>query len=170
MKRHEVIDLLTALKTLDPRGFVTIDTTIIQVWTAVLNREPALAAQDAMATAYELVAKPGATFPTPGDFRALVAETVSGLPSVADARRQVERALKENYPGMPAKYTPDALVLQALRSIGGAAVFRASQNEQQTANLWRQFDAAYRGLRDRAVNAPALPEPEPMRALNGGAA
>lgn len=169
MNRPEVIDLLTALKTLDPRGFVTVDNTTIQVWHAVMNREPAIHARDAMQTAYELVAKPGASFPTPGDFRALVSETVSGLPSVADARRQVERALKENYPGMPAKYRPDPVVLQALRAIGGASVFRASQNEQQTANLWRNFEAAYRSARDRTVNAPALHSVD-TPALEGGAA
>ena len=72
MKAHEVVDLLTALKTLDPRGFVTVDNTTITVWHTVLNRDPEIAARDAMQTAYELVAKPGAAFPAPGDFRALV--------------------------------------------------------------------------------------------------
>ena len=164
MNRPDVIDLLTALKTLDPRGFVTVDNTTIQVWHTVMSREPAIAAHDAMRTAYELVATPGAAFPTPGDFRALVHETVAGVPSVADARRQVERALRENYPGMPAKYTPDALVLAALRRIGGAAVFRAAQSEQTTAGLWRQFDAAYKGLRDERVTT-ALPTGTEPRAL-----
>lgn len=166
MERHETISLLAALKTLDPRNFIAIDEPTIAVWHSVLNREPAIPAVDAMRTAYELVATPGATFPTPGDFRALVAETVSGLPSVADARAQVERALKENYPGMTARYTPDALVLRAVRSIGGVAVFRASQSEQETSRLWRAFETAYRTMRDEVVNRPALPSPsEP--ALSG---
>lgn len=160
--------LLSALKTLDPRGFVTIDDAAINVWHTVLNREPEIAGVDAMATAYQLVAKPGATFPTPGDFRALVAEIVAGVPSVADARRQVERLLRENYPGMPARYTSDRLVLQALKQIGGAAVFRSSQSEQQTAMYWRQFEAAYRGLRDAQVTAPALTATD-APALKGGA-
>ena len=164
MERHESIALLGALKTLDPRGFVTIDDPTITVWLAVLNREPAISGPDAMRTAYELVATPGAAFPTPGDFRALVHETVAGVPSVADARRQVERALRENYPGMPAKFTPDALVLAALRRIGGAAVFRAAQSEQTTTALWRQFDAAYKGLRDERVTT-ALPTGTEPRAL-----
>lgn len=158
MKRHEMVEVLSALKSLDPRGFVTIDDTTINIWTITMNRAPAVSLGDAIMTVQELVATPGATFPTPGDFRALVAETVSGVPSLADARRQVERTLKENYPGMPAKYTPDAIVLAALRQIGGAAVFRASQSEQQTNTLWRQFDAAYRRLRDEQVTAPAFPD------------
>jgi hypothetical protein len=169
VKAHETIDLLTALKTLDPRGFVVIDDTTIQVWGAVLNREPAIAAVDAMQTAYTLVATPGATFPTPGDFRALVGEITAGIPSLDEARRQIERAMRENYPGMPAVYTPDPLVLQAVRSIGGIAVFRNAQNEQQTSGLWRQFDAAYRQLRDRRVTAPVLSSREPAPALDGGA-
>jgi hypothetical protein len=163
VKRHEVIDLITALKTLDPRGFVTIDNTIIQVWESVMNREPMIAGPDAMRTAYELVSQPDATFPTPGAFRAMVAETVSNLPSVGDARRQVERALRQNYPGMPAKYRPDDVVLKALRQIGGASMFRASQSEFDTARLWKEFDAAYRAIRDERVSPrdistdPALP-------------
>jgi hypothetical protein len=163
VKAHEVIDLLTALKSLDPRGFVTVDDTTISVWTSVLNREPSVSAHDAMQAAYELVAQPDAVFPTPGQFRAMVAETVSGLPGVADARAQIERAMRENYPGMLAKYTPDALVLNAVRRIGGVTMFRNSRNEIETARLWKEFEAAYRSLRDAQVSPrqistdPALP-------------
>jgi hypothetical protein len=145
------------------RGFVTIDDPMIDVWTSVLNREPAVTGTDAMRTAYELVAQPDATSLTPGQFRAMVAETVSGLPSVADARLQIERAMRENYPGMPPKYTPDALVLNAVRRIGGVTMFRNARSEIETARLWREFEAAYRSLRDAQVSPrhigtdPALP-------------
>lgn len=168
MKAHEVIDLLTALKTLDPRGFVTVDDTTIQVWSAVLNREPAIDAKAAMSTAYELVSRPGASFPTPGDFRAMVAEITAGVPSLAEARRQIERAMKENYPGHPPRYTPDPLVLAAVRQIGGVAVFRNSQSEQQTNTLWRNFEAAYRTLRDRQVTQPAIGGGDNVKAIGKG--
>lgn len=168
MKRADIIDLLTALKTLDMRGFVTIDDTTIQVWGAVLNREPAVDAKAAMQTAYELVARPGATFPTPGDFRAMVSEVTSGLPTVAEARAQIERAMKENYPGMPAKYSPDALVLTAVRQIGGVTMFRNAQSEYETSQLWKRFESAYRDLREKQVTPPAVTAGVSSPALEGG--
>ena len=169
MNKRETMALLGALKVLDMRGFVIIDEPTINVWTAVLNREPGISGPDAMRTAYELVAKPDATFPTPGQFRAMVAELMSGLPTLADARRQIERAMRENYPGMPANYTPDAVVLRAVRQIGGVTMFRNAQSEHETARLWRAFESAYRDLRDEQVTTPSLTfRTDP--ALEGGAA
>lgn len=157
MRKHEVRQVLGALKALDMRGYVTIDEPMVDIWTTVLNQAPAVQAHDAMATVVELVSRPQAVFPKPGEFRALVAERAAGVPSVADAREQVTRALRENYPGMPPRFTPDPLVRRALKQIGGPAVFRASQSEQKTDELWRAFDAAYRRERD-AVATPALGE------------
>lgn len=156
MNRADVIALLGMLKTLDARGFVVIDDATIEAWRYAMNHAPAVSAADAMRTAQALIVRPGVTFPTPGDFRVLVAETIAGVPSVAEARAQVERALRENYPGMPARYTPDPVVLDAVRSIGGVAVFRASQSEQETGRHWRAFEAAYRTARDARVNRPAI--------------
>ena len=168
MNKRETLALLGALKALDMRGFVVIDEPMIDVWTAVMNREPAITGQAAMQTAYELVARPGATFPTPGDFRAMVSEVTSGLPTVAEARAQIERAMKENYPGMPAKYAPDALVLTAVRQIGGVTMFRNAQSEYETSQLWKRFESAYRDLREKQVTPPAVTAGASSPALGGG--
>lgn len=143
MNRQETQQLLTALKSLDPGGFVTVDNAMIDVWTAVLNRDPPIPGGAAMMTAFDVVARPNQRFPTPGDFRVMVAEVVCKVPSVEDARRQIERSLRENYPGHPVKYTPDRLVLDAAREIGGTYMFRNAQSERETADLWRRFRSVY---------------------------
>lgn len=146
--------LLAALKALDPQGWVTVDTAMIAVWSAAMNQEPVIPAEAAMHTARQITARPGQKFPTPGDFRGLVAEVVCGVPSAEDARKQIERSMRENYPGMPAKYTPDRLVLDAIREIGGIHVFRVAQSEIETATLWRRFVAKYDAMRrDRLESA-----------------
>ena len=147
MHQREIAALLAVLKTLDPQGWVTVDDTTIDVWTAAMTREPVIPAEAALLTAREIVSRPGQKFPTPGDFRALVAEIVCKLPSVDDAKKQIERSMRENYPGMPARYTPDRIVLDAVRDIGGIHVFRVAQSEQETAALWRRFTTRYTELR-----------------------
>lgn len=147
MNRNETMQLLAALKTLDARGFVTIDDATIDVWTAVLNRDPAIPAGAAMQTAFEIAGRPSQPFPAPGDFRALVAEVVCRVPSVDSARKQIERSMKLNYPGMPPKYTPDQIVIDAVREIGGIHVFRVAQSERETVDLWRRFTAKYQDIR-----------------------
>jgi len=143
MNRNETIQLLTALKSLDPGGFVTVDNSTIDIWTAVLNRDPAIPGGAAMMTAFDVVARPNQRFPTPGDFRVMVAEVVCKIPSREEARRQIERSLRMNYPGHPVKYTPDRLVLDAVKDIGGTFMFRNAQSERETADLWRRFGTVY---------------------------
>lgn len=143
MNRNETIQLLTALKSLDPGGFVTVDNSTIDVWTAVLNRDPAIPGGAAMMTAFDVIARPNQRFPTPGDFRVMVAEVVCGIPGVEDARRQIERAMRENYPGHPVKYTPDRLVLDAAKEIGGTYMFRNAQSDRELTDLWRRFRTVY---------------------------
>ncbi len=147
MNAKETMQLLAALKTLDPKGWVTIDNTTISVWTAVLNQPPGIPAAAAMHAAAHYAARPEADFPKPGQFRGIVAEIVCGLPSVDEAGRQIVKSMKLNYPGMPAKYTPDRIVLDAVRQIGGIHVFRVSQSERETADLWRQFRTKYTAIR-----------------------
>lgn len=151
MNRNETQQLLTALKSLDPGGFVTIDNSTIDVWTAVLNREPAIPGGAAMMTAFDVIARPNQRFPTPGDFRVMVAEVVCGIPSVEDARRQIERAMRENYPGHPVKYTPDRLVLDAARDIGGTFMFRNAQSDRELTDLWRRFRTIYDLMRSERL-------------------
>lgn len=153
MNREETMQLLAALKTLDPQGWVTIDNTTIDVWVAAMNREPAIPAGAAMATALEITSRGGEKFPAPGDFRGMVAEVICGIPTADEARRQIERSMRLNYPGMPARYTPDRIVLDAVRQIGGVHVFRVSQSERETEALWRQFRTAYGDLRAERLDA-----------------
>jgi hypothetical protein len=169
MNRNETQQLLTALKSLDPGGFVTVDNSTIDVWTAVLNREPVIPGGAAMMTAFDVVARPNQRFPTPGDFRVMVAEVVCGIPSVEDARRQIERSMRENYPGHPVKYTPDQLVLEAARSIGGTYMFRNAQSERETADLWRRFATVYDLMRaERLELADIAAEYTALSALQRG--
>lgn len=147
MTEPQTIAILSALKTLDPQGWVTVDDMTIGVWTAAMNREPSIPFEAARYTVAEIVSRPGQKFPTPGDFRGLVAEVVCKLPSTEEARKQIERSMKLNYPGMPAKYTPDRIVLDAVREIGGIHVFRVAQSEHETATLWRRFTAKYEDIR-----------------------
>ncbi len=147
MNKVETLQLLAALKTIDPQGWSTVDDATIAVWMSVMNREPAIPAAAAMYTVHEIAARPGQKIPAPGDFRALVAEVVCKLPSVDDAKKQIERSMKLNYPGMPATYTPDQIVLDAVRDIGGIHVFRVAQSDQETASLWRRFTTRYTELR-----------------------
>ena len=153
MNRNETIQLLAALKSLDPGGFVTVDNAMIDVWTAVLNRDPPIPGGAAMMTANDVIARPNQRFPTPGDFRVMVAEVVCGIPSVEDARRQIERSIKANYPGHPVKYTPDRLVLEAAREIGGTFMFRNAQSEREIADLWRRFRTVYDLMRAERLDA-----------------
>ena len=152
MNRNETMALLGALKVLDMRGFVTIDDPTIDVWHVVMNREPGISGRDAMRTAYELVSKPDATFPTPGQFRAMVAETVDGVPTLAEARAQLQKALNVNYPGQPPTYSPAPIVKEAIQRMGGTYRFRTSESKRETDNLWRSFDEAYRAVRDEHVS------------------
>ena len=147
MNRAETLQLLAALKTIDPQGWSTIDESTIAVWMSVMNREPVIPAAAAMHTVFEIAARPGQKIPAPGDFRALVAEVVCNVPSVDEAKKQIVRSMRENYPGMPANYTPDRIVLDAVRDIGGIHVFRVAQSEQETAALWRRFTTRYTELR-----------------------
>ncbi len=147
MNRSETLQLLAAMKALDPQGWSTIDDATIGVWMAVLNRQPAIPAAAAMYTVHEIAARPGQKIPAPGDFRVLVAEVVCKLPSADEAKKQIVRSMRENYPGMPPKFTPDRIVLDAVRDIGGIHVFRVAQSEQETAALWRRFATRYDELR-----------------------
>lgn len=147
MNKSETLQLLAALKELDTQNWGTIGDATIAVWMSVMNREPAIPAEAAMLTVYEIAARPGQKIPAPGDFRALVAEVVCKLPSIDEAKKQIVRSMRENYPGMPAKYTPDRIVLDAVRDIGGIHVFRVAQSEQETAQLWRRFTTRYTELR-----------------------
>ena len=166
MNRNETLQLLGALKALDPQGWVTVDDTLIQVWTAALSKAPAIPSGAAMATALEITSRPNEKFPTPGDFRSRVAEVVCKIPSPEDARRQIELSMKRNYPGMPATYTPDRIVLDAVREIGGVHVFRVSQSDHDTRDLWRRFVAKYQELRaDRIAEADIAGD---WTALSGG--
>lgn len=153
--------VLAILKQLDSGNFVTVDDTAKLVWADALNMAPAIPFEIAIATARRLAAT-GERFPRPKEFREFVAETTSGLPSAAEARAQIEQALKQNYPGHPPKVDLHPLVYQASKRVGGTYRLRVSQSERETSQWWREFDAAYTDVRRDALDSldyAALPEP-----------
>ncbi len=164
MNRNETISLLTALKMLDRQDRVTLDDVTIDLWSSLLHDIPAAAGMDAVKR-WMLTSK---WFPAPVEIRDLVFAHVCGLPTVETARRQIEQAMRQNYPGMPAKYTPDRIVLEAAREVGGVYVFRVAQSERETADLWRRFVTTYESMRreraqmiDVAAEYAALSDGEP---------
>lgn len=165
MNRNETMTMLGVLKMLDRQNRVTLDDITIDIWASLLDDIPAPAAMEAVKH-YMRTAK---WFPAPSEIRDLVYQRVCGIPTEEEARKQIERSMRENYPGMPAKYTPDQIVLDAVREIGGVHVFRVSQSERETADLWKRFTAKYQDIRaERMETTNIAAEWEQRQGLSGG--
>jgi hypothetical protein len=116
---------------------------LVDMWTIALEDMPA----EAMMVAYKHWIKTHKWFPKPVELIGIANEKVFGIPSPETARVQVERSLKENYPGHPVKYEPDPLVIEALRTIGGTHVLRNAQSGRELDMLWQRFAFVYTELR-----------------------
>ena len=141
MTKSEVAKLIAMLKV--HADHQANDATLVEVWHMALDDMPA----EAMTVAFRHWVRSHKWFPKPVELRELANEKVFGIPSAETARAQVERSLKENYPGHPVKYEPDPLVIDALRTVGGTHVFRNAQSHRETESLWQRFTFVYDELR-----------------------
>lgn len=174
MTEDETTALLAYLKA----AFSTFEVTdaVIRVWQVSMNRPTPIPFAAAEFAVMEYI--PVATWPPkPVDIRAIVEEKVCGLPSVDAAWRQVERSMRENYPGHPVRYTPDPLVLDAARVIGGIHMLRNAPSDRDYERLRERFRFAYEELRraraeiadiDAAWHALSAGERPALRALERG--
>jgi hypothetical protein len=147
MTKTETAKLLALLKEHADQKEITPAT--VEYWHLAMDDIPFEAAM----VAYRLWIRRKKWMPKPSEIRDLVDEHVFGIPSPETARVQVERSLKENYPGQPLKYEPDPLVIEALRTVGGTHVFRNAQSGRETESLWQRFAFVYAELRAERLEA-----------------
>lgn len=147
MNKAETAKILALLKEHADNKTMTPET--VEYWAIALDDIPYPAAL----AAYKHWIRTKKWMPKPSEIRDLVDEKVFGIPSPESARAQAERAIRENYPGHPVKYTPDKLVLDALRTIGGAHMFRNAQSARESESLWSRFAVVYDDLRRERVEA-----------------
>ncbi len=112
---------------------------LVEMWMLALDDVPMPAAM----VAYRYWIRNRKWFPKPMEFREIIEEKVCGLPSVDAAWAQLERSLRENYPGHPVKYTPDPLVLESARTIGGTYALRNAQSGREFETLRERFRIVY---------------------------
>lgn len=155
MKESEIRKLVAVFTAAFPHYEVTPETYF--VWDLAMNEPTPIPFEAAMFAArkYIPVAK---WFPKPVEIRDIVAEHVCGIPSTTDAWQQVERSMKQNYPGMPVKYTPDALVLEAAREIGGIHTIRNAKDEWEFSDLRKRFATRYEAMRRDRVQVVDIAE------------
>jgi hypothetical protein len=125
------------------------DARLVEMWAIAFDDLPAAV----MEPVYKWWIKHKKWFPKPSEIFDVAHELVYGIPSPEEARVQVERSLKENYPGQPLKYEPDPLVIEALRTVGGTHVFRNAQSGRETESLWQRFAFVYAELRAERLEA-----------------
>ncbi len=142
MNKSETAKLLALLKEHADHKDVTPAT--VEYWHLAMDDIP----YEAAMVAYRLWIRRKKWMPKPSEMRDLVDEHVFGIPTAESARAQVERSLKENKgPGHPVTYTPDAIVVKALRETGGSSVFRNAQSGRELESLWQRFAFVYGELR-----------------------
>jgi hypothetical protein len=147
MKESEVAKIVAILKSHADHQATQRD--LVALWSMAMDDMPYAAVE----VAVRHWIKHHKWFPKPSEIRDLVDEHVFGIPSPETARVQVERSLKENYPGQPLKYEPDPLVIEALRTVGGTHVFRNAQSGRETESLWQRFAFVYAELRAERLEA-----------------
>lgn len=82
-------------------------------------------------------------FPQPVELLDIVCDRL-GIPTTGDAWNQVQHYIRNSYPGVKDGPELPALVIDALREIGGASSVRQSQNIAQTQ---QRFESVYAHLR-----------------------
>lgn len=146
MNKSETAKLLALLKEHADHKDVTPAT--VEYWHLAMDDIPFPAAM----AAYRLWIRSKKWMPKPSEIRDLVDEHVYGIPTAETARAQVERSLKENKgPGHPVAYTPDEIVVKALREAGGSSVFRNAQSGRELESLWQRFAFVYGELRSERL-------------------
>ena len=151
------------------------DARLVEMWALAFDDVPV----HVMEPVYKWWIKHKKWFPKPKEIFDIAHELVFGIPSAETARAQIERNLHENYPGQAVRYTPDPLVLDAYRAVGGRAAFSSTTSHRETESLWQRFAFVYDELRRErlasidytaeyaALSAGEGPE---LRALGRGAA
>lgn len=160
MKQSEVAKLIALLKTHADHNATQRE--LVAMWALAMDDVPYPAAE----AAYQWWIKNKKWFPKPVELRQVIEEKVLGLPSVDDAWAQLERSLHENYPGQPPKYTPDPLVIEATRVVGGTYVFRNAQLGREFDNLRERFRQVYAQM--RSERSDALDMSAEWQALSAG--
>ena len=145
MKESEVAKLIALLKVHADHSANTAE--IVSMWAMAMDDVPYPAAM----AAYRHWVKTRKWFPKPVEFRQVIEEQVCGLPSVDDAWSQIERSMRMNYPGQPVKYTPDRLVIEAARTIGGTHALRNAESGYEFDKLRERFRQVYAEMRNEAA-------------------
>lgn len=82
-------------------------------------------------------------FPQPVELLDIICDRL-GIPQPGEAWNQVQHYIRNSYPGVKAGPELPALVIEALREIGGAGSVRQSQNIAQTQ---QRFESVYAQMR-----------------------
>lgn len=145
MKESEVAKLIAMLKTHADHNASTGD--LVAMWALAMEDVPVEAAR----IAYKHWILHHKWFPKPMEFRAIIEDKVCGLPSTDDAWSQLERSMRANYPGHPVTYTPDRIVIEAARQIGGTHALRNAQSGYEFDSLRERFRQVYAQMRSEAA-------------------
>lgn len=149
MNKSEVLKVIAILSAHTPSH--PVSDALVSVWEMSMDDVPYGAA---MMAVKEWVTN-HKWFPTPSEFRGLIAAKLTGIPTSAEAWQMVQARIRSTYPGHPAsEWDAPKLVKEIVADMGGLRTLRMSG---KPADDERRFDYLYGRAREDILKAVSIP-------------